>query len=540
VADSPPGDERERRAPGLRTFLIADVRGYTRFSQEHGDEAASRLANQFANIVREAVPSEAGELLELRGDEALCVFVSAREALRTAVELQRRFRERANGEPVLLLGVGIGLDAGEAVAIEGGYRGRALNVAARLCALARPGEILASETVANLAGHQDAASYARRRAARLKGLEEPVRYVEVVPDIELPPLPPPRPPKPRPRVRARRLRQRWVVALLGGALALAGLVALVALVRTGDEKGAVTRTPIVANSLAVIDARTNTVRADVPVGEDPGPIVEGTGAIWVGNESDETISRIDPASRRVVKTFGVGPIDGLASGQGSIWIASAGEGIVRRVDPSTNSIVESLRFRPQQEASEGIPVAMAFGEGGLWIGDRNSFSLLRIDPATGRTRRTPDVDAKALALGRGSVWVVSYANQEVVRIDSETGSIAAHIPVPADPSGIAVGDRAIWVAHDREGTVSEIDPYTALVERTFDRGAGGVERTVSGDITAMAASDGFVWIGNGFDHTISRVNEATRETDVISVGRRPAGLIANGGVIWATISRFRI
>ena len=80
-----------------------------------------------------------GEVVELRGDEALCVFTSARQALRTAVDLQRHFRARVDGEPVFPLGVGIGLDAGEAVPVEDGYRGGALNLAARLCSLAAPG-----------------------------------------------------------------------------------------------------------------------------------------------------------------------------------------------------------------------------------------------------------------------------------------------------------------------------------------------------------------------------------------------------------------
>ena len=117
----------------IRTFLIADVRGYTRFTQEHGDEAASELAAGFAGIVRSTVPEFAGELLELRGDEALCVFGSARQALRASVEVQRRLRTASDNRPAFPLGVGVGLDAGEAVPTEGGYRGAALNVAARLC-----------------------------------------------------------------------------------------------------------------------------------------------------------------------------------------------------------------------------------------------------------------------------------------------------------------------------------------------------------------------------------------------------------------------
>ncbi|HVG88126.1 MAG TPA: hypothetical protein VM823_04075, partial [Gaiellales bacterium] len=63
----PPGSD-------VRTFLIADVRGYTRFTQEQGDEAAARLAARFAEVAREVIESRGGTVVELRGDEALCVF----------------------------------------------------------------------------------------------------------------------------------------------------------------------------------------------------------------------------------------------------------------------------------------------------------------------------------------------------------------------------------------------------------------------------------------------------------------------------------
>ncbi len=62
---------------GIKTFLIADVRGYTRFTHERGDEAAARLATRFAELAREAIEAVGGTLVELRGDEALAVFDSA-------------------------------------------------------------------------------------------------------------------------------------------------------------------------------------------------------------------------------------------------------------------------------------------------------------------------------------------------------------------------------------------------------------------------------------------------------------------------------
>ena len=75
----PPVDPRSEHAASdvqIRTFLIADVRGYTLFTQERGDEAAAKLAAKFADMVREVVEARGGILLELRGDEALCVFSS--------------------------------------------------------------------------------------------------------------------------------------------------------------------------------------------------------------------------------------------------------------------------------------------------------------------------------------------------------------------------------------------------------------------------------------------------------------------------------
>src|SRR6185437_670382 len=126
---------------------------------------------------------------ELRGDEALCVFSSARQALRAAVELQRSFRKRVDGEPVLPLGVGIGLDAGEAVPTRGGYRGGALNVGARLGALAAPGQVLATDTVVALARRVEGLRFQPRRAVPVKGVAEPVRLVEVLSEEPLPPVP---------------------------------------------------------------------------------------------------------------------------------------------------------------------------------------------------------------------------------------------------------------------------------------------------------------------------------------------------------------
>ena len=167
-------DHAGRPSAEILTFLIADIRGYTSFTQEHGDEAATRLAMKFAEIAREGVEARDGTVVSYRGDEALCVFGSARQAIRAAVDLQLTFADEVTLDPSLPLRVGIGLDAGEAVPVDDGYRGGALNLAARLCSQAGPGEVLASQGVLHLTRAMEDLRFTERGPFDLKGLAEPV------------------------------------------------------------------------------------------------------------------------------------------------------------------------------------------------------------------------------------------------------------------------------------------------------------------------------------------------------------------------------
>ncbi len=172
--------QKEAVSSEIRTFLIADVRGYTRFTLDNGDAAAARLASRFAGLAHEVVNAYHGEVVELRGDEALAVFTSARQALWAGSALQQRFIAAAAADPSLPLHVGIGIDAGEAIPVEGGYRGAALNLAARLCSIAERGEVLCSESVTHLARKLEGLEYRPRTMVMLKGFSEPVAVIKVV------------------------------------------------------------------------------------------------------------------------------------------------------------------------------------------------------------------------------------------------------------------------------------------------------------------------------------------------------------------------
>jgi len=161
----------------LRTFLIGDVRGYTRFTAEHGDAAAAALATTFAALARDATEARSGRVIELRGDEVLAVFASSAQAVRAALDLQTTCAEETATDPSLPLLVGIGIAAGEPVPVEDGYRGASLNLAARLCSTAAAGEVNVSAWVADLAGLDHEVTFLDRGTVELKGFPDPVAYL---------------------------------------------------------------------------------------------------------------------------------------------------------------------------------------------------------------------------------------------------------------------------------------------------------------------------------------------------------------------------
>jgi class 3 adenylate cyclase len=171
----------QERTTSVRTFMIADVRGYSRFTAEHGDAAAAQLAQTFASFARDAVEARGGAVIELRGDEALAVFDVAAQAVRAALEFQATCAEEVTTDPSSPLLVGIGIAAGDAVPVEEGFRGAALNLAARLCSTAAAGEVLLSEMIADLAGEIEGISIQERGSVELKGFPRPTTYLEASP-----------------------------------------------------------------------------------------------------------------------------------------------------------------------------------------------------------------------------------------------------------------------------------------------------------------------------------------------------------------------
>ena len=281
------GAEGELADADVHAFLIADIRGYTSFTQEHGDEGAARIAARFAEVARALVTANRGRVVELRGDEVLAVFGSPRSAIRAAVDLQGRFVQETTSDPSLPLTVGIGLDAGEAVSVEGGYRGGALNVAGRLQSIARAGEILASREIVHLARRIEGVTYSERGQVELKGLDQPVHIVAVRSESEdaakaMAPFV--RPKKAEPPRRRRRA--------VAGVAAFALLVALIAVpwaVRRAEGTS-----EIQPYSIGILDRDSGELIETVEVDARPGSLATSANSVWVTHPDVGRVAEIDP------------------------------------------------------------------------------------------------------------------------------------------------------------------------------------------------------------------------------------------------------
>jgi ABC-type transport system substrate-binding protein/class 3 adenylate cyclase len=504
----PPGSDVQ-----IRTFLIADVRGYTLFTQLHGDEMAAKLAARFAEIAEEVVESRGGTLLELRGDEAMCVFVSPRDAIRAAVELQRRFVDETLAEPELPFTVGIGIDAGEAVRVGDGYRGGALNLAARLCGKAEAGEILGSREVTHLARAVEGVQYVDRGEMSFKNLTEPVAVVRIV-DAEVDPRIALRPFASKPPAAK---RKRWPIAV--AAVAVLALVAVaIPLLSSNDDA------PIVlpSNTLARLDASDGSGSdTTVALEERPGTTAVGFGSVWVTEPDRNRVIRISTETGAVIDTI---PVEasptGIAIGDDAVWVSRGPDGTIGRIDVDTNTVSQSFD-------AGSSPSGIAFGDGALWVADTVGATLLRIDTTSGEARSVELAGLPtAVASTPDGVWV-TVPPSGVARIDGEDPSLTLDVEVGDGPSAIAHAFGSIWVANKLDGTVTRLDPSTGKTLATVAVGEGP---------TSLVAAGGRLWVANAYDSSITSIDPETNERDATTpVGSEAASIASDGDALWLAV-----
>lgn len=209
-----------------RGFLFADLRGYTDFADTHGDHAAAGLLERYRILVRSKVALSRGAEVKTEGDSFYVVFPSAGAAVRCGLAIIEAAAEARVDDASRPIDVGIGVHAGETVETAEGFVGSVINIAARICAQAKAGELVVSDTVRSLTRTYLDVTFVPLGSRRLKGVDEPIPLYRVVPArIGVRPLvgrTPARDIRLRPVAAVGALAVVVVAALVGGAVVLSG------------------------------------------------------------------------------------------------------------------------------------------------------------------------------------------------------------------------------------------------------------------------------------------------------------------------------
>jgi class 3 adenylate cyclase len=169
---------RDVSSTGTVTLVFTDLVGSTAIGTSLHPDDTERLRQTHFAILRDAVVATGGNEVKNLGDGLMVAFSSPSRALACAVAMQQGI-QRHNRRAELPLAVRIGIAGGEVTENEGDYFGDPVVEAARLCATADGGQILATDTVRAMVGRHATVELAPFGELELKGLPHRVSTVEV-------------------------------------------------------------------------------------------------------------------------------------------------------------------------------------------------------------------------------------------------------------------------------------------------------------------------------------------------------------------------
>lgn len=211
-----------------------------------------------------------------------------------------------------------------------------------------------------------------------------------------------------------------------------------------------------------VDTKTNQVVAEIRVGpERPSSfagvafysgLAFGEDCVWVLDGYDATVSRIDPKTNQVVAKIAVGRgssyidpnyIDpniysGIAVGEGGIWVANQKDNLVLKIDPRENRIVRAIYL------SDGaLPTTTATGDDAVYVLTRGGRYLTKIDSQANQVTENIRISddgmsvSSPLIFNEGAIWVIDPA-RPYKGLPATLKKININSVSPAKPSHIDI------------------------------------------------------------------------------------------------------
>jgi streptogramin lyase len=217
------------------------------------------------------------------------------------------------------------------------------------------------------------------------------------------------------------------------------------------------------NSEVVVDPKTDTVVASSDCGQ---YLSFSPSAIWSAGPNG--IQRCSPKTFQRTALYPVGDgFSGTAFGFGSVWAANGLQHTVTRLDPATGKVLKTIPAAAISDGDFDCHLLVAFGA--VWNQCDPGDKIYRIDPADNAVKvfhvnapELTDFYVRPLVAGLGSLWLTTSLTQ-VTRFDPTTMKVLGRYPV--DPSGLGSGaitieDGSLWLTNPEADSIwrDRVDP----------------------------------------------------------------------------------
>jgi len=173
---------KEQHTGLLRTILFVDVCGSTKLYETLGNTRAQAVIAKALGVLSEVATQHLGTIVKKIGDEIMCTFIAAGDAVGAAVDMQRSLQRAITSADIAVksLKIRTGFHCGPIITNEADVFGDAVNVAARVAAHAKPGQILITKETLEKLPRDGIVNVRYVGSTQLKGKRGPLELFEVI------------------------------------------------------------------------------------------------------------------------------------------------------------------------------------------------------------------------------------------------------------------------------------------------------------------------------------------------------------------------
>jgi len=270
-----------------------------------------------------------------------------------------------------------------------------------------------------------------------------------------------------------------------------------------------------AVTMEAVEAPTAEPTVDSP----PAP---PSAAVWVTNYTEDVVYRIDPYTMEIVAIVdtGEGPVDLEVYGD-SLFVANQGDGSIWKIDPVYNVV----NYRVNTGASEFLRVEVDENYIYAMACHEHMIEIFHYPDTRALFARIPIQDCWNAEVAFGSLWV-GVGERTLLRIDPETQEEIASMNVGRGPNLMDVTEDWLWVANANQGGLWRINPD---INSMFDI----VGIPVAGNVLDIVVGEGAVWAA--VDHYIVKLDPDSGEVlGMVDTLSRANGVAVGFGYVYVT------